>query len=82
MKLQALEGVQVALLPRPTAARRGWGVPSPRAQGRPEGTGKGMGTWPGAENRWAPRAQAMIVQLQLTLHPMGQDSQALQSLQQ
>lgn len=50
------------------------GVPSPRAQGRPEGMGKGMGTRPGAETPWAPHAQAMIVQPQLTPQPLGQDS--------
>ena len=43
MKLQALEGVQVASLPCPTAARRDWGGPQPQSTGKPRGDRKGHG---------------------------------------
>lgn len=41
-----------------------------------------MGTWAGAETRWAPPAQAVIVQPQLPPEPMGQEREELQGSQQ
>lgn len=76
MRLEHMEGVEVALIPCPTAGGRGSPVP-----GKSRGDGKRHGNMSRCRD---PRALCLLtrLQLQLPLHSERQDSQGLQGWQQ